>query len=142
MRNPTLFLHQRKKRKMNIPTYKSMNELIEVLKQMRAKLHALPSEGYPIQPVRVGGKIGFVNWQTFEVECLPLFDDYDRHFAAFSDCVCVRQGENWGVVNSMFRYELPIEHNYYIASQVCNVMNMRFFDGNSIRKYGTFLKFS
>ena len=127
---------------MNIPTYKSLNELIEELKQMRAKLHSMPSDHYPIQPVRVGGKIGFVNWETFEVECLPLFDDYDRHFATFSDCVCVRKGENWGVVNSSFRCELPIEHDYYLACQVCNVMNIRHFDGDSIRKYGTYMRFS
>ena len=52
-----------------------MSELIDVLQQMRAQCNTSKTEFHPVQLVRVGSKIGFVNWETFELECLPLFDD-------------------------------------------------------------------
>ena len=126
----------------DFPIYKSMSELMDVLRQMKAQCNTSKTEFYPVQPVRVGSKIGFVNWETFELECLPLFDDYDRHFRSLLDCICVRKGEDWGVLNSNFAYELPTEYSYPVANQVCNVMNTRYTNSTSIRKYGTFLKFS
>ena len=126
-----------------MPTYKNMIELIKELRLI--KTQGLQGEElffFPIQPVRVGDKIGFVNWENCKLECLPIFDDFDRLFASYQDCICVRQGDKWGVLNAYSRYELPIEYSYSVANQVCRVMNRQQLEGQSIRKYGTYMKFS
>lgn len=120
-----------------------MTELIKELKLI--KTQGLPTEElffYPIQPVRVGDKIGFVNWENCKLECLPIFDDFDRLFASYQDCICVRQGDKWGVLNGCFRYELPVEYTYSVANQVCRVMNRQQLESQSIRKYGAMMQLS
>lgn len=105
----------------NIPTYKNLNDLLDALCQMR--IGRLSSKGgllFPIQPVRVGEKIGFVNWETCRLECLPLFDDCDRYFTSYSDCVCVRRDVHWGVINTNLTYELHVAYPYSVANSVCN----------------------
>ena len=54
-----------------IPTYKNMSELLEVLKRMKEEDPSFQIEFFPIQPVCIGGKIGFVDWENYELECLP-----------------------------------------------------------------------
>ena len=125
-----------------IPTYKNMSELLEVLKRMKAEASPFQIEFFPIQPVCIGGKIGFVDWENYELECLPLFDDYDRAFTSMFDCICVRQGDKWGVLNAYFRYEFPVAYPYSVANQVCKVVGMRDMQSSSIRKYGTYMQFS
>lgn len=125
-----------------IPTYKNMSELLEVLKRMKAEAPPFQIEFFPIQPVCIGGKIGFVDWENYELECLPLFDDYDRAFTSMFDCICVRQGDKWGVLNGCFRYELPVEYSYSVANQVCRVMNRQQLESQSIRKYGAMMQLS
>ena len=128
----------------NIPTYKNINELIDTLKQMKKEGCLMEEEitFFPIQPVRIGDKIGFVDWANCELECLPLFEDYDREFTSFCDCICVRQGNKWGVLNAYFKFELPIDYPYAVANQVCNVMNTQYVQSRSIRSYGTYMSFS
>ena len=48
----------------NIPTYKNINELIDTLKQMKKEGCSMEEEitFFPIQPVRIGDKIGVVDW--------------------------------------------------------------------------------
>ena len=59
---------------MRIPTYKNLSELLDDLRLMKEQNHNAILELYPVQPVRVGSKIGFVNWETCDLECLPIFD--------------------------------------------------------------------
>lgn len=123
-----------------IPTYKNLCELIEELKILRAKCHHKQTEYFPIQPVCVGEKIGFVNWATYRLECVPLFDEYDRTFISYQDNVCVRQGDNWGVISAFFRLELPISHSYEIAKQVCKELNLHDSKSKIVRNYGSYLR--
>ena len=128
----------------NIPTYNNVSELMDTLKQMKrtGRLNEDGTYFFPIQPVRVGNKIGFVDWANCELECLPLFDDYDREFTSFCDCICVRQGNKWGVLNAYFKFELHIDYPYAVANQVCNVMNTQYIQSRSIRSYGTYMSYS
>lgn len=127
---------------MRIPTYKNLSELLDDLRLMKEQNHNDILEFYPIQPVRVGSKIGFVNWETCDLECLPIFDEYDRSFKSYRDCICVRKGQEWGVLNTYFRYELPVAYPYSVANQVCKVIEMQDVQSSSIRKYGTYMQFS
>lgn len=128
----------------NIPTYKNVNELIDTLKHMKKEGCLMEEEVtfFPIQPVRIGDKIGFVDWANCELECLPIFDDYDRSFTSHHDCICVRQDDKWGVLNNYFRYELPVEFSYSVANQVCRVLNQYSLKRAAIRAYGAYMKFS
>lgn len=123
-------------------TYEKLSELIDELKNMKEMATTILPESSLIQPVRVGNKIGFVNWQACELECLPIFDDYDRSFTSHHDCICVRQDDKWGVLNNYFRYELPVEFSYSVANQVCRVLNQYSLKRAAIRAYGAYMKFS
>ena len=130
----------------NIPTYKNLSELLDVLKQIKSECYfddvERQCEFYPIRPIRIGNKIGFVDWSNGNLKCLPIFDDYDREFSSIFDCICVRKGNKWGVLNAYFKFELPIDYPYAVANQVCNVMNTQYVQSRSIRSYGTYMSFS
>ena len=128
----------------NFPTYKNVNELIDTLKQMKKEGGVIEEEVtfFPIQPVRIGDKIGFVDWANCELECLPIFDDYDRLFVSYQDCICVRKCDKWGVLNAFFRYELPVEYPYSVANETCRIIKRKDFSERAIRAYGHSISFS
>ena len=130
----------------NIPTYKNLSELLDVLKQIKSECYfdevERQCEFYPIQPIRIGNKIGFVDWSNGNLKCLPIFDDYDREFSSIFDCICVRKGNKWGVLNSGFSYELPVEYPYAVANQICKILKCQDLCNNSIRKYESHIKFN
>jgi hypothetical protein len=101
-------------------SYRDMGEILEELRRYRENINWYRSEKFPIEAVRIGRKIAFVNWAQAMLETLPIFDEVDRVFTSYDDSICVRQGYKWGVLNASFRYELPIEYSYLVANQVCN----------------------
>ena len=127
----------------NIPTYKNVNELIDTLKQMKKEGCLMEEEVtfFPIQPVRIGDKIGFVNWENCKLECLPIFDDCDRFFISRQDCICVCKGNKWGVLNSYFNCELPIEYPYSVASQICGIIKRQYDTEKIFRLYGHLISY-
>lgn len=125
-----------------ILSYESLAELISDLKRLK-KIHPdIKLRMFPIQPVRVGNKIGFVNWETYKIECVPIFDQYDREFTSYDDNICVRKGNKWGVINGLFKVELPISYSYSVAKQVCREINCQVSRIQTFRKYGAYIRVS
>lgn len=125
-----------------ILTFSNITDLITEIKLLKSSPRLQELDFFPIQPVRVGDKIGFVDWAEGALECMPLFDDIDRPFISYCDSICVRQGQRWGVLNSYFRYDLPVEHSYSVANQVCKIMREQHLTSSCIRKHGAYIKFS
>ena len=123
----------------DIQTYKSMKALFENLKLIKSQCSMQNIGCYPIQPVKVGNKIGFVDWETVSLECVPLFDDFDREFSYQCHNICVCQGDKWGVLSNSFKLELSVGYPYSVANQVCRVLNNRYLYSRYTTMHHTYI---
>jgi hypothetical protein len=121
----------------DIQTYKNMKALFENLKLIKSQCSVQNIGCYPIQPVKVGNKIGFVDWETASLECVPLFDDFDREFSYQCHHICVCKGDKWGVLSHAFKLELSVDYSYSIANQVCKVLNNRYLYSGYTTSFNT-----